>query len=230
MMRFLQHLICLSTQIFNYLIECVTFHKTETRTFGNRKKTRFLIANCWWLNNGSLKIQKFTVNLKKCELNDLFKILTGCWSACGLTEFFRPEKICRFATASVNIAFTFICSGIKSPRWNKSHASTTCALSVVRWQAANVTHGLYSICAFKKSACVNFRRQIIWATNYTFNRSGKSYCCSYSNLAGLSAIFHGDEIICISFTSGVGKRLTFASYRIKVKTGNVCTAITGSQR
>jgi|688.fasta_scaffold215800_1 hypothetical protein len=137
---------------FNYLVKCVTFHETETRTFGNRKKTRFLITN-WSLNYGFLNLKKQKkmkraklIETKRIEWLIYSKILTGCWSACGLTELFRSEKICRFATATVNIAFTFIWSGVEGPRWNKSHASTTSALTIVRWQIANVTHRLNSVC------------------------------------------------------------------------------------
>jgi hypothetical protein len=86
------------------------------------------------------------IETKRIEWLIYSKILTGCWSACGLTELFRSEKICRFATATVNIAFTFIWSGVEGPRWNKSHASTTSALTIVRWQIANVTHRLNSVC------------------------------------------------------------------------------------
>ena len=114
-----------------------------------RRHDSWLRTEVWitvsWIQKQKMKRAKLIEN-KRIEWLIYSKILTGCWSACGLTELFRSEKICRFATATVNIAFTFIWSGVKGPRWNKSHASTTSALTIVRWQIANVTHRLKSVC------------------------------------------------------------------------------------
>lgn len=75
----------------------------------------------------------------------------------------------------------------------------------------------------------SYRNQSFYRIYDTFNGCRKSYSCRQPDFTCPLAIFHGNKIVGISFTSGEGKRLARTSRGIKVKTGNMSTTMSSCQ-